>query len=491
MNYIKKLMGGAVYICLLVGFLIALLMQAYTESLSWEFLCYGGIISGILMFLFGRLYKWFKEKARVDISEISFIILLISIVVLPRYILNVNFQILQESDYEKYFHLSQSIFHGMPFPEDELHYIRTLATNQFIIEKIFSFSYNIWGTDGAYALLYMNICFSLGYTLLFYMICKTMTNKHIAMISAVILAVWPENIIISVYALSEPMHMFFLFLGIWLFIYSVKKNKWSVAFLAGGILRLSQEIRSVTLIFLITLLIIYLLFTEDAQKWKKGSILILGYWGFGVLYGQYLYRQIGEISSPAIGWPIYLGSCIENWGSWGISAASVAQETAENFPISEVQGVLLQKAIRNYQGYDLKTIFWLVMKKLQTVFGLADATTRDIKYLMINRPEVFVSGNIPSIIWAWCNMTNWIYVNMVLFTLGFIIFKFYNLLRKGTIDKIICVFALPICGIMAMHCIIYVSPRYIYPVIPCLIVIFVYGIDNWREGCSKWKYKKI
>ena len=241
-NTSQKVLSIVVLLWILFYLSIALLGQAALEGKIGINLLYAATITALTGLLLIKGFQYLVEKIDQSRGTIVFIVILSVLVVVPRYILNVNFSVLQESDYEKYLTISQYMFLGERIPDNELLYIKEWASNQFIIEKIFSFSYYIWGNIGQQAPLYLNIWFTLGYVLLFYMVCKDLLNKSIAFIAAATLAVWPQNVMNSIYLLSEPMYMFFLFAGIAFCWYGVKYSRSWLWLLGGGLLRISQEI---------------------------------------------------------------------------------------------------------------------------------------------------------------------------------------------------------------------------------------------------------
>ena len=138
---------------------------------------------------------------------------------------------------------------------------------------------------------------------------------------------------------------------------------------------------------------------------------------------------------------------------------------------------MLQKALINISSYDLKTIIRLVLEKMYILLGRGDGTYRDLQYIFVNSPEQILSGNIPAIIWSWGSLSNIIYL-VLLNT-----FLLSTALKSSITDKLF--FQLPFCGIMLLHCLIYISPRYQYPLLPLLLACNMISLNSINSTENK------
>lgn len=487
-QHLKKIIALLVSLWIVLWIIIIQIKRNYDSIIDGDCLRLDGILTYFIAWIAVLLiFRWFKTHSfntrNISISEFKLVLLLFLIVFLPRYILISNFSVLQISDYEGYWEISQALFRGYPISAELKNYMATVAVNQLLISKIFSISYLIWGNN-VFAPLMLNIFFTFLYTYLFYKICNNFVGQKLSFIGAICLAVWPENILNSVYMLSEPMFLVFLFSGILFYIKcktAFTHYKWLFISLSGLFLGLSEQLRSITTIFIITFAILIICNIESKKKLMDDIlqlVVMLVFYNlvkYGYLY--YVKQLLGGMSTPTFGWPLYLGTDITNWGSWSEKAALTLTQVRNSNSVDNVQKEMLQKALINISSYDLKTIIRLVLEKMYILLGRGDGTYRDLQYIFVNSPEQILSGNIPAIIWSWGSLSNMIY--LVLLNTFLLSTAFKSLLT----DKLF--FQLPFCGIMLLHCLIYISPRYQYPLLPLLLACSMISLNSINSTENK------
>ena len=267
-----------------------------------------------------------------------------------------------------------------------------------------------------------------------------------------------------------------------------KYKKYSGMLVAGVLLQISQQIRSITSIFIITFIIcfiIYNLLNKDEKNIKSKAlsmiILIIGFKIASIGFSIYIENLVGTVSKPTIGWPLYLGTHTANWGEWAQEPADYLTKVINENPIKDVQNVLLDKAIDNIKGYDVKVILELILKKIATVFGNNNSFYLDYIVTLNSSPENILRGQMPSIIWAWGACSNWVYLMTIVGYIYICLRGVYNIIFKKISMKKLCYFSLPIAGIIALHCIIFVSPRYNYPTIPLMIAACIWYLNKKSE----------
>lgn len=479
--HLKKIIALLVSLWIIFTIIIIQLIEIYRSSLGSGILNLNDALTYIIAFIMiAFIFRWYKKydfNIKKNISEYKIVLLLFFAVFLPRYLMISNFSLLQISDYGGYLNVSQALFKGDPISNELKNYMSTVAVNQLLISKIFSFSYYIWG-DSVFSPLMLNMGFTFLYTYLFYKICSNYAAQKLSLIGAICLALWPENILNSIYMLSEPMFMMFLFSGVLFYIKAKARSdkySWILIGLSGIFLGISNQLRSITIIFIITFAILVFCDTKN----KKGlfqnlmKLLVLLCFCNLVKLGYLYYAEQmlgGVIAAPAYGWPIYLGTNTTNWGSWSEDAANTLTQARNNYPVEFVQKVMLQKAIVNISSYDFKTVIQLVLNKMCVLLGRGDGTYRDLQYIFSNTPEQVINGSMPAVIWSWGSVSNFIYVMLLN---GCLLSSLPN--SPQVSDKLF--FQLPLCGIMMLHCLIYVSPRYQYPLIPLLLGICIINLN--------------
>ncbi len=431
-------------------------------------------------------------NARNTISIKMAIITLILLAVGPRFYLLQNVSIAQTSDYTTYLVNSMSIYENFSVSPEWQLYFGAVAANVPIICGIFALGFNLFGASLSVG-LYMNVFFYTGAVVALYFIALRFTGKNPAFLTAAIYALWPNNICYSVSLSSEPMYIFFLFSGLALFIYGLQTRGIMLfvsMFWSGIILGLSQAIRPVTVIFIFSIGLV-LLFYGNKKPADNGSYLykkklvilstllvayMLTLWGLGL----YTSRILPVISKPSYGWSVFEGSNTNTYGQWDPRSTDVQDLVIAQYPLEQVQKVLLEKGIERIKSYDSSTLALLMANKTKNIFGNCNTFYRELRDYITAQPTMVESGSVPAIILAWGELSFWLYRMLALYFI-YICFKclYYILINKArrTVGRLFYMI-LPICGIMALHLLVTSIERYNYPAIPIMIMICMTYLDN-------------
>ena len=427
-----------------------------------------------------------------NISIKKAIIALIIFAVVPRVYLLLNVSMEQASDYATYLVNSISILNNFSVSPEWQLYFGAVAANVPIICGIFAFGFKLFGASLSVG-LYMNVFFYTGAVVALYLIALRFSAQNTAFLTAAIYALWPNNICYSVSMSSEPMYIFFLFSGLALFIYGLQIRGimlWVSTILSGIILGLSQAVRPVTVIFIFSIGLVFLFYCKHKpvaisshlfkQRLVILSTLIAAYvitlWGVGLYTGGIL----PIVAKPSYGWSVFEGSNINTYGQWDPRSTDVQDLVIVQYPLEQVQKVLLAKGIERIKSYDSTTIAILMANKTSNVFGNNDTFDRDLRDSITLPSTIVKSKSAAAAILAWGELSYWLY-KMLVFSLIYICFRclyFIAAMQEWESVNRLFIMILPVCGIMAVHLLLTSIERYNYPAIPIMIMICMTYVEK-------------
>jgi len=450
-----------------------------------EFTLLSGHITSIILVL-GILYACKKiMNKRSNLPAIMAVIILVLLAMVPRLYLLYSVSIEQTSDYATYLVNSMSIYNNFSVAPEWQQYFGGFAANVPVICGIFALGFKLLGASVAVG-LYMNVFFYTGAVIALYFIALHFSSKNTAFVSAAAYALWPNNISYSVSLASEPMYIFFLFLGLALFTYGIRSTgnlHWVLIFLSGAVLGLSQAIRPATVIFIIAIVIIFL-FCSNKTTSELGSssfgrraaiigALMAAYvasqWGLGLYTGKIL----PTIAKPTYGWSIFEGANLNTFGQWDAESSAIQDSVLAEYPLEQVQKVLLNKGIDRIKSYHSDTLTLLLINKTRNIFGNSAVFNRDLNLYITEQPTLLQSGTVPASILAWGKLSSWLYHILALYFI-YVCFKCLSfMILKRERDNVSRIFfmLLPVCGIMAVHLLVTSIERYNYSSIPIIIMI--------------------
>ncbi len=430
--------------------------------------------------------------AKNNISIKAAIIALIIFAVVPRVYLLLNVSIEQASDYATYLVNSISILNNFSVSPEWQLYFGAVAANVPIICGIFAFGFKLFSASLSVG-LYMNVFFYTGAVVALYLIALRFSAQNTAFLTAAIYALWPNNICYSVSMSSEPMYIFFLFGGLALFIYGLPIRgimHWVSTILSGIILGLSQAIRPVTVIFIFSIGLVLLFYCKQKpaaisshlckQRLVILSTLIAAYVITLGGLGLYTGRILPIVSKPSYGWSVFEGANINTYGQWDPRSTDVQDLVIAQYPLEQVQKVLLEKGIERIKSYDSTTIAVLIANKASNIFGNSDTFYRDLRDSITLPSAIVTSKSTAAAILAWGELSFWLY-KMLALSFIYICFKcLYFIATKqewGSVNRLF-IMILPVCGIMAVHLLVTSIERYNYPAIPIMIMICMTYFEN-------------
>jgi 4-amino-4-deoxy-L-arabinose transferase-like glycosyltransferase len=206
-----------------------------------------------------------KLERNVFLSTGMIICILVAITVIPRIFLILNVSIEQTSDYHTYWINSLSLVNEYKFSTFWQQYFGAIASNMPFICTVFAAGLKIFGPN-LQALLCLNILYYSIAVLALFFIASYFLSRNYAFLCALLFALWPNNILDSLYLATEPIYICFLLSGFAVLLYGLRyrgKKLWWSAAIAGILLSISQGLRPLTTVLMIAL-----------------SILMLGYYKY-------------------------------------------------------------------------------------------------------------------------------------------------------------------------------------------------------------------
>ncbi|WP_235283212.1 glycosyltransferase family 39 protein [Methanosarcina sp. 2.H.A.1B.4] len=229
--------------------------------------------------------------------------------------------------------------------------------------------YKIFGVS-LFAAKLLNVFLSALTGILLYLIAGSLFDECTARITTVLYSIWPAQIMYNSVLASEHLFIFFIFLGIAMFIGAIKvkpDDAFTHIFLAGVIFGLAYTVRFLSIIIVATGFMTLLFFQEHPLKNRiRSSLLLIS--GFAIVW--ILFTGLGAAvdipSDPRTGIQnsLLMGTNYEYTGSWNL----VDSQIWENNSPEEAKKIAFQTGlsrIAENPGGFLKLIF----EKFSVIWG--------------------------------------------------------------------------------------------------------------------------
>ncbi|MDD3336849.1 MAG: phospholipid carrier-dependent glycosyltransferase [Eubacteriales bacterium] len=334
----------------------------------------------------------------------------------------------------------------------------------------------------------MNLCLLTGSVIaLFLLGLELFHKKRTVFIVASLFVFSPSNLLFSMYVNTEPIAFFPYLLGMLLVIRAFKrterKQKLLYGLSGGVVLGFSNAIRSNALIALIALIIWGVLFlgrqTKKArqQLWITIGVVLVGLFLFSQLYSIIKTEVfMGKNGGINFGWTLYEGLDKETAGGWRQENSDVLYETIANYPIEEVQTVMLEKAIQRVSDYSPQTWINLLIRK-----GINIWIYNDYSYAFLMEDNgssiLHLENYLPQISFLVNNTYLLCLMTMVIALLSF----FWQHRHKKT-DGTMLLIALPLLIMILWHSLGTSIPRYHYYALPTMLLLTFYCAENCAIG---------
>jgi len=200
-------------------------------------------------------------------------------------------------------------------------------------------------------IVFFNVFISALATCFLFLLVDSIFNKKIALISAILWASYPFNLWFIKNPNTEVPFVFFLYLGIWLYILAVKKRRIGFIFLAGVSIGLTSLIRPISMLLpLLLFLLVFFLLKKSSRKIKifLALILLLGSLAAIIPWEGYILLKTGDIIPLSTNGPSSI-----------VGGFTFALRSTESGERASVPGdvLVLMKQIKKEQPNSLAEVF--------------------------------------------------------------------------------------------------------------------------------------
>lgn len=347
--------------------------------------------------------------------------------------------------------------------------------------------YSIVGYHPLVVLFLMGILGAFQAGLIYLLSKRIWKNQTAAACSGLIFAIWPTQIIYSSLISSDlPFTMFFL-LSIWFLVLWIEKPLLKFGFCFGVMLGLSFWIRSISPVFFIAGLLIFLTYESVIIRTRIFTIFVSSV-GFVILIipimilNNYYLGFLSPYPSQVQGYNLVMGTNL-GWSGQNNpdDAEMITQLEKENGwqnPRNALNedAYLRTIAIGRIQNDPERFMIMAIFIKPTILWGNAEYTIWSLSQSRLSQFETIVyllanSFYQPILIFS----------SLVLMVLGLGKFKRNStrgyLIHPGIFYMILCG-----CGITLTHMIQETQPRYHYPLIPFLAILVGLGVDLIIKG---------
>ena len=443
--------------------------------------------------LYGAHWYRMKYKGRhcKDILSNQKLILQILIIISASIVLRIylisNLSVTQISDYMTYYTTAQEIFTSHSINPNSVAYFSAISATAPFISGLLSIPFHLFGISVKVVLYFNAFLYSTSAAGLF-LISRKFISNGLAFFASLLFSVWPNHVFSSLYILSEPLYLFFLIWGITILIYATEQRniiyKTALYALSAVLLCMSQNIRPVTVIYLIAMTL--LLLTKNKAIIKKAlpmiTVFLTSYCAVSVCINAYTESYLSIVSKPSFGWTLFEGTNSYTWGQWSPETSEILTNVINNYPLEEVENELLNRAIQRLKEYDFNDIVELISRKVERMWARDNGYISDLKYLFAHTPEMVESGGLPHGMEQLGLLAQPVFILLAFGVMWTMLLTIKRAVKYSS-ENGDCPFVLilSLCGGMMLHCLATSIQRYNYIWIHMMILIFFYGIEIWSE----------
>ncbi len=246
--------------------------------------------------------------------------------------------------------VTQSLLEGKGFTKEGELITKIPPGYPIFLSVIFGLSFFL-GIEELQLIVFFNIFISALAVCFLFLLVNSIFNKKIALISAILWASYPFNLWFIKNPNTEIPFIFFLYLGIWLYILAVKKRHIGFVFLAGVFIGLTSLIRPISMLLpLLLFFLVFFLLKKSSRKIKifLALFLLLGSLVTIIPWEGYILLKTGNII------PLSTNGSSSIVG--GFAFALRPTESGERAPVPDDVLVLMKK-IKKEQPSSLGEVF--------------------------------------------------------------------------------------------------------------------------------------
>lgn len=426
----------------------------------------------VLAKLFSKHCSKLFENTRAALS------IIIVLTALPRLIWINIVSVVPKSDFDTYNRIASELVKGGVAGDGN--YI-SIFPHVIGYPAFLSIFYRLFGSHVIVAQI-VNVFLCIGIAILIFYIGKRISDIKCGFFAAVIWAFWPSQIEAVSLVATEELYTFLCLTSILLFLYAaeIKNNYKKTAALfcvLGFLCSLVNAVRPFGLILVIAAGIYLFIFADSESRLKKRLLIKTGFYLIMVLI--YLISNLTlnfiisktinkQIAAVPAGYSIYVGSNPVYGGMWNAEDSTELGLLMEdkNITPQQVHNILQAMGIERFKNPSIE-IFSLLKNKIVNLWGSDNDAVYNIRDGLDNKSIININKYFSVF-----NVINIFYYYL------FIIFCIYScvaFIKKKSDFKLVFLL-LVLIGIILIHLIVEVSPRYHYLAISILAIIPAYGI---------------
>lgn len=316
------------------------------------------------------LRRWIGKKD-IPLKDGSLCLILAAVTIATRLALVNLVSYPMSSDYKMYYDMAE-LYARTGF-YNATDYIVVVAPNIVLYIILLGEVFKVFGSTLLTAQM-VNMVFLTGCITMVYLLAREFFGKKVSFLAALGLSLSPSYLLFSLLPSTETVAFFPYLAGMVLFLRALKTEKTGkrigLAVVCGLVLGFSNEIRSNALIALIALSLWALIYKcrKSEYGFKRVFVLLLVVlvvvYAFGL--GTDVIRDevfMGKKSNLQLGWTLYEGLDNETAGGWRQENTDVLNATIAEYPLDQVQKVLMNKTIERVKDYSWDTWLRLIVRK--------------------------------------------------------------------------------------------------------------------------------
>ncbi|MHC1786958.1 MAG: ArnT family glycosyltransferase [Christensenellales bacterium] len=325
-------------------------------------------------------------------------------------------------------------------------------------------------------------CFNLllltGSVISLYYLSAEFLSRKVSRLIALGFVLSPSNLLFSLVIGTEPIALFPYLGGMLIMVRALKKQSTKRAiilgFVGGIVLGISNASRSNALIAMLAIALWGLLCVTRKKRAAKQVVSCLTAMLIGALaFSQCMSLIVNEVfqgksGRGQIGWTLYEGLDSVTAGGWRQENSDVLYETIENYPVDQVQSIMLQKALARVAEYSAETWLRLILRKGVNIWVFNDYAYQAI----FNRNEASILNldKYKKVIASVVNDCYLFWLMMMALAMLYYVMRNWNNRLDGTALLLV----LPITFMVLWHSVATSIPRYHYFALPSVLLMTFY-----------------
>jgi len=424
----------------------------------------------IILFLLSRAYCKRDKIVNyllklLDIKNLIVYILLISFIIRILWIILIETK--PVSDFAMMYNCGKDVFNGNFSCFHDFNYFARF-THDTVTVLYYSLFYN-FNEDPIFLVKLFNVIFSTFSLFMMYCIVKQLYGYKSALVSAILLSVFPPFIMYNSQMLSENMAMPFYLISIYFFIKYIKNmDKYSLMVFSGLALSAGNLFRMVGIVFLISYIMYFLIYKGIKNSVKPIPIIIIMFilpmyiTSFLLLSNGITKSQLWQPKETFLT-SVLRGTNLNSFGFWNEEDAKIPSEY--NYDETKIKEASIKIIKERLFNSPISNIAILYVSKLGGEMGVSDFGA--FGFTVLNSNETMTVKILKYLQFAVSTLINIIHLFLLYF--GYVYFK-----RIKNLPNELNLFLILFGGFILLYLISEVQPRYSF-IICWILVIFAVG----------------